>query len=62
MSGKYRMISELKSNDCLKMDELNCDVLLPGLRNGFNRLIFVFWGKIIILFLWSLKISGKGKI
>ena len=36
MSGKYRMISELKSNDCLKMDGQNYAVLLLGLRNEYN--------------------------
>ena len=35
MLEKYRMISELKSNDCLKVDGRKVDVLLLGLRNDF---------------------------
>ena len=35
MSEKYRMISELKSNDCLKTDGQNCAVLLLVLRNEY---------------------------
>ena len=40
MQGKYRMISELKSNDCLKVDGRKVDVLLLGLRNNFNLHLF----------------------
>ena len=36
MSGKYRMISELKLNDCLKTDGRKVDVLLLGLRNAYH--------------------------
>ena len=35
MSEKYRMISELKSNDHLKLDGRKVDVLLLDLRNDF---------------------------
>ena len=35
MSGKYRMISELKSNDHLKVDGRKVDILLLGLRNDY---------------------------
>ena len=35
MSGKYRMISEFKLNDHLKIDGRKVDVLLLGLRNDF---------------------------
>jgi hypothetical protein len=40
MSGKYRMISELKLNDCLKTDGQNCCALLPGLRNDYQSHFF----------------------
>ena len=33
---KYRMISELKSNDHLKIDGRKVDVFLPGLRNDYQ--------------------------
>ena len=36
MPEKYRMISELKSNDCLKVDGRKVDVLLLGLRNDYH--------------------------
>ena len=36
MPEKYRMISELKSNDCLKVDGRKVDVLLIGLRNDYQ--------------------------
>ena len=36
MSEKYRMISELKSNDYLKKDGQNCCALLLGLRNDYQ--------------------------
>ena len=35
MLEKYRMIPELKSNDCLKVDGRKVDVLLLGLRNDY---------------------------
>ena len=36
MSEKYRMISELKLNDYLKIDGRKVDVLLLGLRNAYH--------------------------
>ena len=36
MSEKSRMISELKLNDCLKIDGRKVDVLLLGLRNDYH--------------------------
>ena len=40
------MISGLKSNDCLKTDGQNCDVLLLGLRNEFNLQEKTFFKKV----------------
>ena len=37
MSGKCRMIYELKSNDFLKTDGRNCDALSAGLNYTDNK-------------------------
>ena len=50
MSGKYRMISELKLNDHLKIDGRKVDVLLLGLRNEYYlQEINYSWGELSII-------------